>query len=1101
MLNTTGRLDLNAKRPGITIHTQSLGGRRPPKPIPSLLCSVTPLINYPTQPRKNDAQRNSTDPKKILYRSSSLSGSGDTPLDAKPELYKSTKTPVSKTDCDLITPSQAEDDKKDAYTLTVKSLPDSETLQNGMYFEHVSYVNVSVYSRMCFLSDQLDSKARAKIVKKRNDELNILPCPSIVRNHSLDTIMVNINGKPCLVAPTLNNVGVDEIVLCPLHKNMFPPSQTIEVKPAQESLNKVGCVHVEISLPEGAPPVVIEERALQDGIQHMFAIPRTPISPNTPYVANLTVSWEALAPQRSYSTEACTTTRSLVFTFRCNPGDNSDTESEKPFIISPCSSRFISIKKNQNKKIKIISTPFYSLNRVKINARDSGMNNILLIPDIFFCPIARKDSEPLLVELDDGIYYFASGYQENAVNIKKPKKGNEANDEEISYEENLLTASVTYPYQGVSSITSITPVNYRSLPEATSITILVQRVSERNTKSWVLSDIKKMASECLKTVPLVEGRKFVITNQSADCFSGMQGKILSISGDSAKNDEGKVLPFRFNTHTKLNLQINDKTIITVPLYQNPDAWFDGVCSQMGAVKGAVEQIRDCLIAPWLNFKHGKLPLLPSLPRGAILYGKPGTGKTQLSELLVAQWELAGILKRENLQKIESSQLMKSEKDRLHLKVEELFNPAAEDHRKNGPNADLHVIILDEAELVLKAKLNSSATTETNSMVNSFLTNLDGNNRIPNLLFLCTTNYLDIMEPSVYRAGRLSVLIPMPLLNATEALEVLHKRLEKLKSTGWDIDNIRPEAIAPQLANKTGAEITLTMSKALTYAAADDLFDENTKKIEQKHLVMALKDHQISAQLRRQAYDAMPASRLSYHLTKAQQLALAQIAQRTRILKSRDTSLVLYLHGKPGTGKSLISRELIDTMSDIDFYGAVTYKKNVNMANSALELLTQSTKHKMSLVCIDGLEKLLKYENDPLNASWKDVTEIWRQVADQHYKSCLLLITTQLDKEEVQRKDLPWQGAACHVNLEADCTQDDMDKILRCSYQVTDESLRKTIIRDLAGKCDSIALFQQKVNLCLNQEDHTWDSELLEDMTFFTPSQTEHERAVRKACYT
>jgi cell division protease FtsH len=203
-----------------------------------------------------------------------------------------------------------------------------------------------------------------------------------------------------------------------------------------------------------------------------------------------------------------------------------------------------------------------------------------------------------------------------------------------------------------------------------------------------------------------------------------------------------------------------------------------------------------------------------IPRGVLLTGEPGTGKTLLAKAVAGE---AGVPFFHTSGSEFEEMLVGAGASR----VRDLFNKA----RRASPC----IIFIDEIDAVAKKRgtvLHSGAGEQT---LNQILVEMDGLEERENVIVLAATNRPDVLDPAILRPGRFdrSVYVPMPDYKERKAILGVHARNKKFEE-GVDLDTLAKKTIA-----YSGADLENLLNEAAIMAAK-----ENRKKINQDDLMEA-----------------------------------------------------------------------------------------------------------------------------------------------------------------------------------------------------------------------------------------------------------------------
>ena len=151
------------------------------------------------------------------------------------------------------------------------------------------------------------------------------------------------------------------------------------------------------------------------------------------------------------------------------------------------------------------------------------------------------------------------------------------------------------------------------------------------------------------------------------------------------------------------------------------------------------------------------------PRGALLHGPPGTGKTMIARVLAAQANTS-------FYPVKGSDIVSKWLGESEQNVANLFQ-RARDHRPA-------IIFLDEIDAIAPARARGPAGNQAiDRIVNQLLVEIDGLQRHPGVFVLGATNRRDILDPAMLRGGRLGrqIEIGLPTADDRRALLKLHSR--------------------------------------------------------------------------------------------------------------------------------------------------------------------------------------------------------------------------------------------------------------------------------------------------------------------------------------
>jgi len=134
------------------------------------------------------------------------------------------------------------------------------------------------------------------------------------------------------------------------------------------------------------------------------------------------------------------------------------------------------------------------------------------------------------------------------------------------------------------------------------------------------------------------------------------------------------------------------------------------------------------------------------PRGLLLYGPPGCGKTYLVKAVANSGQA-------NVLSVKGAELLTKWVGESERAVRELFRRA----RDAAPA----IVFLDEVDALAPVRGQSTDSGATDRVVASLLTELDGVEELRNVVVLAATNRPDLVDPALLRPGRLGQLVYVP----------------------------------------------------------------------------------------------------------------------------------------------------------------------------------------------------------------------------------------------------------------------------------------------------------------------------------------------------
>ena len=208
-----------------------------------------------------------------------------------------------------------------------------------------------------------------------------------------------------------------------------------------------------------------------------------------------------------------------------------------------------------------------------------------------------------------------------------------------------------------------------------------------------------------------------------------------------------------------------------------------------------------------------------IPKGVLLYGKPGTGKTLIAKAIAGEADVPFI-------SMSGSEFIEMFAGLGASRVRKLFDKA----RKLSPC----IVFIDEIDAIgSRRSSNSGAESENNQTLNQLLVEMDGFSSEETIIVLAATNRPEMLDKALLRPGRFDrqVTIPAPDLKGREDILKIHAKDKKLA------DEVSLQSIAEDTAGFTGAELANILNEAAIIATkkehkaiTNDDLDEALKKV-------------------------------------------------------------------------------------------------------------------------------------------------------------------------------------------------------------------------------------------------------------------------------
>ena len=224
---------------------------------------------------------------------------------------------------------------------------------------------------------------------------------------------------------------------------------------------------------------------------------------------------------------------------------------------------------------------------------------------------------------------------------------------------------------------------------------------------------------------------------------------------------------------------------------------------VAGLEGAKEEVQE--IVDFLKNPKKYTVLGGKIPKGALLVGAPGTGKTLLAKAVAGEAKVPFF-------SLSGSDFVEMFVGVGASRVRDLFKQA----KDKSPS----IIFIDEIDAIGRARGRSNITgsnDERENTLNQLLTEMDGFGTDTNVIVVAATNRADVLDKALMRAGRFDRQIFVDLPDLNERREIFKVHLKPLKkSTALDV-----EFLAKQTPGFSGADIANVCNEAALIAARNN----------------------------------------------------------------------------------------------------------------------------------------------------------------------------------------------------------------------------------------------------------------------------------------
>jgi proteasome-associated ATPase len=266
------------------------------------------------------------------------------------------------------------------------------------------------------------------------------------------------------------------------------------------------------------------------------------------------------------------------------------------------------------------------------------------------------------------------------------------------------------------------------------------------------------------------------------------------------------LPLRIGDHVLMDAKsgyllekLPKSEVEDLSLEEVPDIGYE----QIGGLGAQIETIKDAVELPYLYadyFKEHKL----APPKGVLLYGPPGCGKTMIAKAVANN--LAEKISEKRGEKIKGfflnikgPELLNKYVGETERKIREIFVKAKEKASEDVPV----VVFFDEMDALFRTRGTGISSDMESTIVPQLLAEIDGVEGLKNVIVIGASNRQDLIDPAVLRPGRLDVKIKVERPDRGAAAEIFGKYLTtdlpiaraELASAGGTVDDAARALIA------------------------------------------------------------------------------------------------------------------------------------------------------------------------------------------------------------------------------------------------------------------------------------------------------------------
>jgi len=303
--------------------------------------------------------------------------------------------------------------------------------------------------------------------------------------------------------------------------------------------------------------------------------------------------------------------------------------------------------------------------------------------------------------------------------------------------------------------------------------------------------------EKLMSAPLIEATLLDVLPDGRAIVKSSTGPILivkmlsSVNIDKLRPGSRVAINQRGSAIVEILPDSEDPYVKSMEVIERPNVSFNDI----GGLGEQIQELKEVVELPLTHPEvFEEIGIEP--PKGVLLYGPPGCGKTLLAKAVAREAGATFI-------SIVGSELVQKFIGEGARIVREVFRLA----RRKAPS----IVFIDEIDAIAARRLDvgTSGEREVQRTLMQLLAELDGFKPLDKVKVIAATNRIDILDPAILRPGRFDRLIEVPLPDYRGRIEIFMVHMRRMKLA----EDVNIEELARMTDGATGAEIKAICTEA------------------------------------------------------------------------------------------------------------------------------------------------------------------------------------------------------------------------------------------------------------------------------------------------